>query len=160
MARKLDTPMSVLGLNDGFGRDALGSRYFNRRRSRARRRELRSGGAKAEHRLWSYLQRTPFGARFRRQYCVDAYVLDFYAPRLKLAIEIAGTGRFTALAKEHDRIRTAHLGSLGIAVIRFTSSEILGNIDRVLDRIAAEVLRGRTAAAPPRWHGAKKPRLR
>ena len=46
---------------------------------------------KAEVLLWLQLKnRKMLGQRFLRQYGIDAYVVDFYCPKLKLAIEVDG----------------------------------------------------------------------
>ncbi len=87
------------------------------------------------------------GAKFRRQYSVDAYVLDFYAPRLKLAIELDGDSHFTDEAMEYDRTRTAYLERFGIEVLRFSNLEIGENLDGELARID-EVVRRRKATSP------------
>jgi very-short-patch-repair endonuclease len=87
------------------------------------------------------------GAKFRRQYSVDDYVLDFYAPRVKLAVEVDGDSHFGKAGMAHDRERTAHLQSFGIEVLRFTNLEIRENLDGVLARID-EVLQRRRGTSP------------
>ncbi|MBI4490362.1 MAG: DUF559 domain-containing protein, partial [Deltaproteobacteria bacterium] len=49
----------------------------NRRGEREERRGLRSNASEAEQRLWRQLRAKQLGTKFRRQYSVDAYVLDF-----------------------------------------------------------------------------------
>ncbi|MGH3053827.1 MAG: endonuclease domain-containing protein, partial [Gaiellaceae bacterium] len=87
------------------------------------------------------------GTKFRRQYSVDAYVLDFYAPQAKLATEIDGDSHFNADAIEYDQQRTAYLESFGIEVLRFTNLEVFENLAGVLTRIE-DVLRARRATSP------------
>lgn len=70
--------------------------HFNRQSERDKRRALRSDASAAEKKLWQRLRAGQLGAKFRRQYSVDAYVLDFYAPRSKLAVEVDGDSHFTA----------------------------------------------------------------
>jgi very-short-patch-repair endonuclease len=111
------------------------TQHFNRRSERAKRKALRHNATGAEQRLWQHLRAQQIGAKFRRQYSVDAYVLDFYAPRVKLAIEVDGDSHFTSEAIEHDRERTTCLNRFGIEVLRFTNLEILENIEGVLARI-------------------------
>ncbi len=46
---------------------------------------------KAEIVLWSKLKGKQLnGLKFRRQYSINNYVVDFYCPELRLAIEIDG----------------------------------------------------------------------
>ncbi|HUT98397.1 MAG TPA: DUF559 domain-containing protein, partial [bacterium] len=56
-------------------------------------RKLRGSQTKAETRLWRCLRRKQlFGARFRRQHPLGGYILDFYCPESKLAVELDGSG--------------------------------------------------------------------
>ncbi len=106
----------------------------------------------AEHRLWQRLRGQQLGTKFRRQYSVDAYVLDFYAPRSKLAIEVDGDSHFTAAAIRYDHERTNYLKGFGIEVVRFTNLDIAENIEGVLSIIAAAVKRRTsTSPLPPPW---------
>jgi very-short-patch-repair endonuclease len=50
------------------------------------------------------------GERFLRQYGVDQYILDFYSPRLKLAIEINGDSHFMSGAEAQDKARQEYIG--------------------------------------------------
>ncbi len=64
---------------------------FNRQQDKEKRRDLRRNMTKAEVLLWLQLKsRKMLGQRFLRQYGIDAYVVDFYCPKLKLAIEVDG----------------------------------------------------------------------
>jgi very-short-patch-repair endonuclease len=76
-----------------------------------------------------------------------AYILDFYAPRSKLAIEVDGDSHFTADAMAYDQARPTDLQRFGIEVLRFTNLEIRENLDGVLARID-EVLPRRKATSP------------
>ncbi|MCH8957693.1 DUF559 domain-containing protein [candidate division KSB1 bacterium] len=66
------------------------TQHFNRITEKARRKQLRNNPTEAEQKLWQYLkEKQVSGVKFRRQYSVDAYILDFYSPSLKLAIEVS-----------------------------------------------------------------------
>lgn len=65
--------------------------HYNRTSQREKRRALRNNATEAERRLWWRLQGKQLGVKFRRQYSVDAFVVDFYSPRCKLAIEVEVT---------------------------------------------------------------------
>ena len=109
---------------------------FNRQSDKEKRRQLRDNMPEAEVILWSRLQRkTLRGHKFRRQYGIGRYVVDFYCPKLKLAIEIDGDSHFTDQAQEYDREREAYIQSLGLKVIRFTNLEVRNNLCAVLEAI-------------------------
>jgi very-short-patch-repair endonuclease len=98
----------------------------------------------AEIILWSRLQRRQLlSCKFRRQYSVGSYVLDFFSPEVKLAIELDGDSHFQAGAPEYDDKRRQFIESFGICIIRFLNSEVYGNLDGVLERIGHEVLERR-----------------
>jgi very-short-patch-repair endonuclease len=79
---------------------------FNKEELKARRRSLRKNMPKSEVILWSKLKNKQIlGERFLRQYSVDQYILDFYCPRLKLAIEVDGDSHFMHGAEEQDKVR-------------------------------------------------------
>src|SRR6478672_5383470 len=84
------------------------------------RRKLRSRLTPAEASLWSILKNSKVdGRKFRRQHSVGKYILDFYCPSEKLAIELDGEGHFTLPAVSYDANRRRYLERCGIRVIRF-----------------------------------------
>ena len=106
----------------------------------ALRKGLRSSTTDAEQKLWYYLRRRQFfGHKFRRQYGINRYILDFYCPALHLAIEVDGRQHFEPAARERDRERTEDLAACGIRVIRFTNSEVLYDIEAVLEKLYWEL---------------------
>ena len=112
------------------------TRIFNRSSDTEKRRRLRRESPLAEQRLWLRLRnRQLMGYRFRRQYGVGPYVLDFYCPELKLAIEVDGDSHFEA--REYDRKRQRYIESLGIRVLRFTNREVFERLDDLARGIAA-----------------------
>jgi very-short-patch-repair endonuclease len=67
------------------------TKVYNRIDEKIKRRMLRGNMPQAEIILWSKLKNKGFkGYKFRRQYSVGKFVIDFYCPRLKLAIEVDG----------------------------------------------------------------------
>ena len=87
--------------------------------------------------LWSRLKgRQLLGYKFRRQFSVGSYILDFYCPSLRLAIEIDGESHFNPEAKEYDSRRQRFIESLGISVVRFTNTDVRENLDGVLQMLA------------------------
>ncbi len=71
------------------------------------RKELRSHLTPAEAKLWTYLRRSQLaGRKFRRQHSVGGgYILDFYCPAERLAIELDGATHDNALAQRYDEER-------------------------------------------------------
>ncbi len=109
-------------------------------------RSLRLRMTPAEERLWSALQnKQVLGMRFRRQHAVGRYVLDFYCPACKLAIELDGSVHDDR--QEEDAIRTQEIERYGYQVIRFRNEEVMQNLEKVVQQIA-EVLRQRSIPKP------------
>jgi very-short-patch-repair endonuclease len=113
-----------------------------------RRKELRNNATPTEQRLWSMLKHSNLGGyKFRRQHSVGPYILDFYCPAEKLAIELDGESHFTDEAIVYDRERTAYLNGLGITVLRFLNTEVFENSAAVCEKILLEI-KGKTQPPP------------
>ncbi|HEY3447228.1 MAG TPA: endonuclease domain-containing protein [Myxococcales bacterium] len=107
---------------------------------RERCRELRRNATPAERRLWELLKgRQLDGWKFRRQHQFGPFILDFFCPASRLAIEVDGPVHWTAQAEMRDEIRTEFLEENGIRVLRFTNDEVLHRTDAVLVRIQEAV---------------------
>ena len=110
--------------------------HYNRTKEKWRRKDLRKKSAKAEKSLWEYLRnRKLAGFKFKRQYSVDAFIIDFYCPKVKLGVELDGEVHFTDEAKEYDENRTGFLSDFGIEIIRFKNDEVFNSVEMVLNRI-------------------------
>ena len=104
-----------------------------------RRQDLRNNATPPEKTLWQYLKGSQVaGRKFRRQHSVGNYILDFYCPAERLAIELDGAHHFTEEGIAYDEVRTAYINSLHIKVIRFENKEIWHNIEAVLETIQAQ----------------------
>lgn len=68
----------------------------------------------AEKILWERLRLSKTGFKFFRQYSVDAFVIDFYCPTQKLAVEIEGSIHNKANIINYDKFRYQYLGAFGI----------------------------------------------
>ncbi len=77
--------------------------------------------------------------RFLRQYSIGPYILDFYCPAVKLAIELDGGQHNQCESKEYDATRSEYLVALGIDVVRFWNHEVLRDMEGVLKRISQKV---------------------
>ena len=103
------------------------------------RKNLRNNLTPAEAALWKYLQGKKLeGRKFRRQHSVANYILDFYCPSEKLAIELDGQGHFEATQAEYDYERDLFLKHLGIKVLRFENKVVWNNIEGLLEAVKKE----------------------
>src|SRR3989344_1264839 len=100
-----------------------------------RRRELRKEQTQSEKLLWERLRNRKLGFKFRRQYSVGGYILDFYCPEIKLTIELDGKQHFQKENLEYDKDRTDYLEVLGCTVLRFRNLELKENFESVIFRI-------------------------
>ena len=105
------------------------------------RRELRKNSTAAEVVLWQMLKnRQVEGVRFRRQFSIQPYILDFYSPEIRLCIELDGAKHYTESGSDNDCNRTEYLREEhGIEVLRFENKilynypeEVLAEIRRVV----------------------------
>src|SRR5438093_13389102 len=91
----------------------------NVKRLRDVRKKLRSSKTAAEAVLWKSLKNSQLdGKEFRRQHRVGPYILDFYCPECRLAIELDGAGHSDLLTAEDYTRRTQFLNSKDIKLLR------------------------------------------
>ena len=110
--------------------------FHNRPAMEPRRKELRSNLTPAEASLWKSLQRSQVcGKKFRRQHSVGNYIMDFYCPECRLAVELDGQGHFNPMTWEHDCRRTEYLKELNIRVLRFENRDVFEHLEWVLRTI-------------------------
>ncbi|WP_294073777.1 DUF559 domain-containing protein [Sphingomonas sp.] len=114
------------------------------RELRDRAREMRASPTPAERRLWSMLRdrRMPT-FKFKRQFVIDPYIVDFVCLERRLIIEADGSHHAENV---YDVRRDAFLRSQGFSVLRFWNNDILENIGGVFDAIYAEL----TSPHPPK----------
>ncbi len=92
----------------------------NRPTLKSYRKNLRNHSTAAEATLWKLLRNKQVGGlKFRRQHSIGNYILDFYCPQLKLAIELDGEVHSGVYAEEKDRERDSFLNQHRIEVIHF-----------------------------------------
>jgi very-short-patch-repair endonuclease len=105
-----------------------------------RRRELRRNQSDAERALWAKVRNKQFfGMKFFRQYSIGPYILDFYCPTVKLAVELDGGQHNQSDNREYDAARSEYLKTQGIDVMRFWNNEVLLDIESVLSKLALKV---------------------
>ncbi len=97
-------------------------------------REFRKAPTKSEKIMWDVLRRNNFhGLYFRRQHVIGGYIIDFYCPKLKLAIEIDGAIR--QKQTKEDGKRQKIIEGRKIRFFRVNSEEVEKNIDAVLKKL-------------------------
>ncbi len=118
--------------------------FINRESETNRRRQLRGSMPEAEVILWSRLKgRQLLGCKFRRQYSVGSFVIDFFSVETKLGTELDGDSHFRAGAAEYDREHNRFIESFGIRIVRILNTEVYDNLDGVLEMIGREILERR-----------------
>jgi len=105
---------------------------LNANRMAWRRKNLRRKETLAEKLLWGKLRNNQLGVKFKRQYSVMNYVIDFYCHSAKLAIEIDGGIHAIQTNRKYDMYRTDYIKSLGINEIRFNNYDVLNNLEIVI----------------------------
>jgi very-short-patch-repair endonuclease len=106
-----------------------------------RARQLRKELTPHERRLWAHLRAKRFQAfKFRRQHPVDPYILDFYCPERRLAVELDGSQHAEEAQCAHDAERTRFLEQQGIRVLRFWNREFTEGENGVLEAILTALL--------------------
>lgn len=122
-------------------------------RAYKRARQLRRELSLPEKLLWVRIRRNELN--FRRQHPVGSYVLDFYCPAAKLAIEVDGFAHDTGDRPQRDERRTEWLRCQGIDVLRIPAKDVLADPDSVADallRLCAEPLHHPAAPDGPPPH--------
>lgn len=100
----------------------------------------------AERILWERLKgKKLYGYKFRRQYKVIHYIVDFYCPQVKLAIEVDGPYHFEEYQMIYDKIRQSEIELLGIRFLRFTNYRVINSTSEVIREIADYI---RTSTSP------------
>jgi very-short-patch-repair endonuclease len=101
-----------------------------------RARSLRNNMTEGEQALWSKLRgKQILGFQFYRQKPLGNYILDFYAPKAKLVVEVDGSQHAETAHAGKDKERDQYLANLGLKVLRFNSREVLVNTEAVVQTI-------------------------
>ena len=72
--------------------------------------------------LWEQLRHDQLGYRFRRQYPIHEWILDFYCSDARLCVEVDGEQH--QLTKDRDQFRDRDLATLGIHTLRIPSLDL------------------------------------
>ena len=95
---------------------------------------LRKNMTPWERKLWyDFLRNYPL--RFQRQKAIGNYIADFYCAKVRLVLELDGSGHYTAEQMEKDNFRTKELEAMNLTVLRICNLDIDRNFSGVCEYI-------------------------
>ena len=107
-----------------------------------RAQDLRQTMSPPERLLWAQLSGLKLeGFKFRRQHPLAPYVLEFYCPEKRLAIEVDGAGHIRGDQPERDARRDGFLKAQGIRVLRFPARLVFEDMNTVVLTVLDELSR-------------------
>ena len=122
-------------------------KYNHKLKERARR--LRSQMTDSELALWERLRRKQVQAvQFYRQKPIGNYIVDFYAPKPKIVVEVDGSQHMDSEHAARDLQRDAFLASQGLRVLRFDDLQVLKEIEGVME-VIVQAISGSLEGNPP-----------
>ena len=95
-------------------------------------RDLRKTMTREERHLWYDFLRC-YPVKFIRQKVIDNYIADFYCHEAMLVLELDGSQHYSPQGEIRDSVRTAHIESRNIKVLRFPNSAVNQNFRGVCD---------------------------
>ncbi len=117
----------------------MSEQLYNRRPLLKFRKSLRNESTPEEAMLWKALRNSQLnGRKFRRQYSVGNYILDFYCPSERIAIELDGHPHFNPGAQQADLERDEWLQGKEIKVLRFPNHLVREQLGNVLEAVKQE----------------------
>ena len=100
--------------------------------------QLRRDSTVLEMKLWSRLRdRRLGGFKFRRQYWIEKYIVDFVCIELKVIVELDGYQHAEQIT--YDTKRTEFLRQRGFKVLRFWNNQLNEDFDTVMEKIYLEL---------------------
>jgi len=109
---------------------------YNKKILQANRKKLRNNLTPAEVALWELIKNKKLdGRKFRRQHSIGNFILDFYCPEEKLAIELDGEDHYWDEGMKRDKIKTSYIKSHGIEILRFENKLVFKDQEFVLNKI-------------------------
>lgn len=116
------------------------TKHFNIITVKSTRRQLRRIQTHTEKLIWFYLRnRKMLETKFRRQYSIDNYVIDFYCPQLRFTIEIDGDVHKNKDVILNDKKRQEYLENYGIHFLRIKNEELIDNPNKAFEQIEKEI---------------------
>ncbi|MCS5422667.1 MULTISPECIES: endonuclease domain-containing protein [Psychrilyobacter] len=112
---------------------------FNKSSTKDKRNNLKQNMTLEEELLWKNIRKDQLGVRFRRQYGIGEYIVDFYCPKLRIVIEIDGGQHYIEKGLEYDHVREEYMKELGIKTLRFSNAEVRDDVEGVVEEIKGEI---------------------
>ena len=113
-------------------------------------RSLRRDLTEAEKVLWNRLRMKQVrGIQFFRQRPIGNYIVDFFAPKARLIVEVDGSQHMTDRMARRDKQRDDYLAHLGLLVLRFSDSDVLRETEGVMELIFRRVSERCIQKSPP-----------
>ena len=123
-------------------------RYYGKLKFNAR--QLRKDMTDAEQVIWTRIRRKQLlGVQFYRQKPIGSYIVDFFAPKAKLVVEVDGSQHMATEHARRDRQRDAYLVNLGLSVLRFNRLQVLQETDAVVEIILGRLSERLDCKNPP-----------
>ncbi|MEQ8995828.1 MAG: endonuclease domain-containing protein [Coleofasciculus sp. B1-GNL1-01] len=117
------------------------TKLYNRTSEKKKRQVLRQNMTSAEKLLWSHRKGKQIeGCKFRRQYSVAQFIIDFYSPEIQLAIEVDGDSHFQTGVPEYDKERQQFIESTRITFLRFINDDVQINLSSVCEVIRHRII--------------------
>lgn len=104
--------------------------FYNKPSYTGKRKQLRKDQTKAETVLWHGIRAKKLGYKFRRQFQIGRYIVDFCAPSVRLVVELDGNvheGR-----EKEDMKRQQSIEEQGFSVLRIKNEQLLEDLDASL----------------------------
>ena len=107
---------------------------------KAEARHLPTQMTDSERVLWARLRRKQVrSVQFYRQKPIGNYIVDFYAPKANVVVEVDGSQHMEGEHAEADSQRDAYLASEGFRVLHFDNLQVLKEIEGVMEMILRAV---------------------
>jgi len=110
---------------------------------------------KSEVVLWKFIKGNQLDFKFRRQYGIGNYIVDFYCPKIKLAIEIDGSTHIEEEVFKRDQRKEKYIKFLGINLIRFNGDRIFNDLENVLQDLS-QTCKNLSSSNHPFYKGVNK----
>jgi very-short-patch-repair endonuclease len=111
----------------------MGGQFHMNEVLKLRSRELRKNLTDCERKLWRELRLRQTGNKFRRQFNIGPFIVDFCCPEKKVIVELDGGHHQNQM--DYDANRTEWLESQGYCVLRFWNSDVEKNLEGVRQMI-------------------------
>ena len=129
------------------------TKIYNTEKYKIFRKSLRNNMPAPEQRIWYYIRSKRLGYKFRRQYSFGCYIVDFYCPDFRLAIEIDGDSHGTEDGIIRDNTRNIYLKNLNILIKRYTNNDVMKNIEGVMEDLENFIVSISTPSTSPLVRG-------